>query len=122
MKYCKILNNVIKEAKKQNYIRFVAKSDNKIKTTWNAVKRETGKVHLAEQIPSLFTNSGKVKDPESVANACNNVFITISLNLHKMGKEDAISFLKDVFPVKFPDIKIIPTTEIEIKNIIHSLK
>jgi hypothetical protein len=39
-----------------------------------------------------------------------------------MGKEDAISFLKDVFPVKFPNIKIVPTTETCIKSIIHSLK
>jgi hypothetical protein len=40
IKYCKILNNVIKEAKKQNYCRLIAKSDKKIKTTWNIPKRE----------------------------------------------------------------------------------
>jgi hypothetical protein len=39
-----------------------------------------------------------------------------------MGKEDALSFIWDAFPVKFPDIKIIPTTKTEIKSIIHSLK
>jgi hypothetical protein len=39
-----------------------------------------------------------------------------------VGREDAISFLKDGFPVKFPSIKIIPTTETEIKSIIQSLK
>jgi hypothetical protein len=39
-----------------------------------------------------------------------------------MEKEDAISFLKDALPVKFPDIKIIPTTETEINSIIYSLK
>jgi hypothetical protein len=39
-----------------------------------------------------------------------------------MGKEDAVSFLKDAFPVKFPNIKIIPITETGIKSIIHSLK
>jgi hypothetical protein len=30
--------------------------------------------------------------------------------------EDIIPFLKDTFPVKFLDIKIIPTTETEIKS------
>jgi hypothetical protein len=45
-----------------------------------------------------------------------------SLNLHKTGKEDAISFLTDAFPVKFLNIKIIKTTETEIKSTIHSLK
>jgi hypothetical protein len=49
IKYCKILNNVINEAKKQHYSRLTAKSDNKIKTTWNIIKRETGKMHLSEQ-------------------------------------------------------------------------
>jgi hypothetical protein len=38
-------------------------SDNKMKTTWIIVKRETGKVHLPEKIPSLLMNGEKVKDP-----------------------------------------------------------
>jgi hypothetical protein len=32
-----------------------------------------------------------------------------------VGKEDVISFLEDAFPVKFSGIKIISTTEPEIK-------
>jgi hypothetical protein len=40
IKYCKILNNVIKEAKKQHYSRLIAKQDNKIKTTWNLIRWE----------------------------------------------------------------------------------
>jgi hypothetical protein len=44
--------------------------------------------------------------------------ITESLNLHKVEREDAVSFLK----AAFPGIKIIPTTETEMKSIIHSLK
>jgi hypothetical protein len=37
-------------------------------------------------------------------------------------KGDAISLLTDLFPRKCHDIKIIPTTENEIKCIIHFLK
>jgi hypothetical protein len=82
--YCKILHNVIKEAKKQHYSTLIAKSDNKVRTTWNIIKREMGKLHLTEQTPSLLTNNEKVKGPKTVANAFNNVFLTIteSLNLH----------------------------------------
>jgi hypothetical protein len=47
--------------------------------------------------------------------------ITEGLKL-QVRNEDPISFLKDAFPVKFPDIKIITTTETEIKSIMHSLK
>jgi hypothetical protein len=34
---------------------------------------------------------------------------------------DTISILKEAFPRKFPGIKTIPTTEIEIKSIIRTL-
>ena len=44
IKYCKILKKVIKEGKKQFYGRLISKSDNKIKTTWNIIKNETGRV------------------------------------------------------------------------------
>jgi hypothetical protein len=59
-----------------------------------------------------------------VANATNTFFLTITvgLKLQQMRNEDAVSFLKYAFPVKFPDMKIIPTSESEIKSIIHSLK
>jgi hypothetical protein len=36
-------------------------------------------------------------------------------------RSDAISFLKEAFPRKFPSIKSIPTTQTEIGNTIHSL-
>jgi hypothetical protein len=39
-----------------------------------------------------------------------------------VGREDAVSFLKAAFPVKFPSINIIPTTETEMKSVINSLK
>jgi hypothetical protein len=46
--------------------------------------------------------------------------ITENLDLRPEARGDAISFLKNAFPRKFPDFKIIPTTETEIKSIIHS--
>jgi hypothetical protein len=60
-------------------------------------------------MPSLLINNEKVKDPEmkwifhfisqdseKVADVFNSFFLTIaeSLNLHQVGKEDSISFLK----------------------------
>jgi hypothetical protein len=43
----------MKEAKTLHYGRLIAKSNNKIKTTWNIIKKETGKGHPIEQAPSL---------------------------------------------------------------------
>jgi hypothetical protein len=86
------------------------------------MKRETGKLHLTEQIPSLIND--EVKEPEVISNAVNTLFLTITenRNLHQEVRGDAVSFLKEAFPRKFPGIKTIPTTESEIKSIIHSLK
>jgi hypothetical protein len=70
---------------------------------------ETGKVHLIKQMPSLINNE-TVKDPKNVAYTCNSFSLTIaeSINLHKEEEQDAISFLKNSFPIKFPGIKTIP--------------
>jgi hypothetical protein len=115
IKCCKILSKVTKEAKKEHYSRLTAKSDNKIKTTWNIIKNKTGKMHLPEQPPSLLINIENVMDPKIVANALNTFFLTVTenLSLHQEGEEYALSLLKDAFREGFPSINIIPTTETE---------
>jgi hypothetical protein len=40
--YCKVLAKVITEAKKEYYGSTMLKSNNKIKTTWSIIKKETG--------------------------------------------------------------------------------
>jgi hypothetical protein len=95
--YGRILKKVIRESKKQHYSRLIAKSSNKVKTTWNIIKKETGKVHPTEQVPSLVVSNEKLKDPQIMANAFNNFFLILTekLNVQKFEKGDAISFLKD---------------------------
>jgi tRNA uridine 5-carbamoylmethylation protein Kti12 len=78
IKYCKIVRNVVKEAKKQHYSRRIGKSNTKIKTTMNNIKKETGKVHSVEQVPTLLVNDEKLKDPTYVANAFNSFFTTVT--------------------------------------------
>jgi hypothetical protein len=50
------------------------KSNNQIKTTWDIITQETGKLHLTEQIPSNLTNYEKAKNPEEIAGAFNTFF------------------------------------------------
>jgi hypothetical protein len=73
-KHCRILNKVIKEAKKQFYDQLIAKSDNKIKTTWNIIKNETGRMHPIEQVFSSLVNIGTLEDQTTLANTFNNFF------------------------------------------------
>jgi hypothetical protein len=55
----KFLIKLYRRLKKRHYNRLIAKSDNKIKTTWNIIKQETGKIHVTEQMPFLLTNNEK---------------------------------------------------------------
>jgi hypothetical protein len=71
--YCKILANVIKEAKKYTYNNQINKSTNKIKTTWNIIKKETNR-HKKLKSVTNYDNS-----PE----AFNNYFLTVSENIIK---------------------------------------
>jgi hypothetical protein len=91
--YCRVLKKVLRIPKKQHYSRLTAKSSNKVKTTWNIIKKETRKAHPTEQVPSVVVNNEKLKDPKSMAaNACNNFFLTVTekLNIQKFEEGDAI--------------------------------
>jgi hypothetical protein len=66
----------------QHYSRIIAKSNNKLRTTWNTLNKETGKVHLVELVPTLLVNDEKLKDPTNVANAFNNFLITVTEKLN----------------------------------------
>jgi uncharacterized protein (DUF2225 family) len=89
----------------------------------NIKKHEQEKLYLAEQIPPLLLKDVELKDPEVIADAFNTFFLTITenLKLHQEVRRDAISFLKEALPRKFPDIKTIPAAELEIKMIWESL-
>jgi hypothetical protein len=41
--YCKVLSNVILEAKRNNYNNQILRSNNKIKSTWKIITVESGK-------------------------------------------------------------------------------
>jgi hypothetical protein len=71
--YCKILARVIKEAKKCTYNNQINKSTNKIKTTWNIIKKETNRHKRLNNVTNY------VNSPEDF----NNYFITISENIIK---------------------------------------
>ena len=122
IQYFKILRKVIQDAKKWHYSRLIAESNNKIKT-WKIIKKETGKIHSVQQVPSLLVKVGKLKDPTNVPKASNNFFITITekWNIQQIEKGDD-PILKDSFPGNFSSIKIIAIIVAGIKSIIHSPK
>src|SRR5215471_3511129 len=71
--YCKILANVIKEAKKYTYNNQINKSTNKIKTNRNIIKKETNRHKRLKNVTN-YDNS-----PEAFI----NYFLKVSENIVK---------------------------------------
>ena len=59
--YCKILANVIKQAKRSMYANQITNSTNKIKAAWDIVKAETNRINRPsdnryQNSPNAFNN------------------------------------------------------------------
>jgi hypothetical protein len=78
-KYCKKFAKVIKEANKVYYGSVILKSNNKIKTTWSIIKKETGYKNHKDKPQSLKINNIIIKDKGHIVMHLMN----ISLQLHK---------------------------------------
>ena len=72
--YCKILSNVLKEAKRMCYNKKIFKSSNKCKATWNIIKELSRKQHYKTDIPELKIDSKYLIDQQEIADAFNNYF------------------------------------------------
>jgi hypothetical protein len=119
--YCKILANVLKEAKKYAYNNQINKSTNKIKTTWNIIKKKTNR-HKRLTAMTDYHNS-----PE----AFNIFFLTISENIIKTIRSNKQNYdtynspnyyLSNQPHRAFPNINFKNTSTKEIENITRSLK
>jgi len=122
--YCKILNNVIKVAKRLHYKKLINQSENKIKATWDIIIRETKKQTVDDSITVLNVDGKETSDPIRVANEFNTFFLNVTENLNTNcgGKDDAIHLLNVNFNQNFSGFNIFPSTEVEIINVIRSLK
>jgi hypothetical protein len=114
---------VIREAKKMYYSRLLIHSDNRIKTKWSIVKRETGKIYNCEPMPSSYKIINTLVNPSQAADAFTNYFLSVieRLNLTDVQDDSAISHLQRSYPNSFPVMAVVPVTEAELIGIIGSL-
>jgi hypothetical protein len=70
-KYCKILTQVIKEAKHMHYNTDILESNNKVKAVWKIMKKVTGKYSKKEAIPSIKINDNAIRNPKLLADSFN---------------------------------------------------
>ena len=66
--YCIILTKVIKEMKKLYYKEAISKSKNKMKTTWNIIRKETRKLNNEGNINSIRIKDQVVHNQITTAN------------------------------------------------------
>jgi hypothetical protein len=101
--YCKILSNVIKEAKRLNYNTQIINLNNTIKTAWEIIKLETGRKVNNDNIHSL------------IADTFNNYFLSIAENINVNNthcntnrhtiNNSSLQFMSEMFITPYPNIK-----------------
>ncbi|XP_047115624.1 uncharacterized protein LOC124795597 [Schistocerca piceifrons] len=81
--YTKILQKVIKLAKRVYNDYYINNSTNKVKAMWDIIKKETGKNKRAEENIVLIHNNKKILQPTETANIFKKYFTGIAENLIK---------------------------------------
>jgi len=96
--YCKIMVNVIKEAKRIAYNKRILKSNNKSNTTWNIINELLGKQQSTNNIQKLTLEGSHPTNQHYIAYVFNNYISSIidkinSNNLDKMRQKEQLFYL-----------------------------
>ena len=101
----------------------ISSSDNKIKTIWNIIKRETGQPRAEEEGITIKTNENFINKKSEVENIFNDYFLNVVEKIgSKCSLEGARQLMEEAIPTQFDTIEIPPTSPSEIRKIINSLK
>lgn len=80
MRYSKILSKVIRTAKTLHLNNQIIHSNNKIKTTWNIIKRETGRLNIKHDKVNICNTDKKYNESINVE-IFNKYFLTVANNI-----------------------------------------
>jgi hypothetical protein len=123
--YCKILKDVIREAKRQHYNRQVSNSSNKTKTTWDSVRSVTGKLTSENTVQELEVNGKVIRNRQNIADFLNNFFLSVvddNINNNPITNNKPLDYLRQVADHSYPRIKYHPVLTLELADVIKSLK
>jgi hypothetical protein len=117
-----VLSEVIKLAKYRYYNKIISNSKNKIKTSWNIIRSVTNNT-ARNAIPMANVKGKSCNNVQTIANVMNNFFISLVQGNGSIANgHEAIKFLTKSFKRPFPNIKMTPVTNKEVKDIVKSLK
>jgi hypothetical protein len=127
--YCKILANVIKEAKKMAYNKRILKSKNKSKTTWNIIHELLGKQHSSNDIQKLTVEGCHLTNQHDITDAFNKYFSSVIDKLNSNNSDNArhlnsstYSYLDQCNRNQLPPMVFKPFSTQEIISTIKSIK
>lgn len=121
--YCRILKKVMRKAKSMSIKSEIDTSNNKIKTIWGIIKRETGNTLEDSNVSEVQHNGSIIKNSQKVANIFNNHFLTTATQIGCIGSVDeAMCLLKKTNLPIVSQIKMSPVTVGEIDRIIRDMK
>jgi hypothetical protein len=122
--YCKILKDVIREAKRQHYNRQVSNSSNKTRTTLDIVRSVTRKLTSVNTIQELEVNGKVIRNRQNITFFLNNFFLSLVDNINSNPKTNnkPLDYLQEVADHSYPRIKYHLVTTLELAEIIKSLK
>jgi len=121
--YCTILRKVIRNPKYSYYNSLLMTAENKSQTSWSIINNESGKVKNKHHTPLMF-RSGKTFFQIDSAAAAFSWFLNVveKWNVEKVDIHSALLSLSKLASQDFPDMTIIPRTEVEVIYTFTSLK
>lgn len=121
LKYSRILKKCIYQAQKNNNTKYICKSKNICKTTWDIVKQYTHDINSKTEIQNIRTdNNNFINDPEKISEEFNKFYI--SLTNKSIDREiDYKKVITDI-PIHHNSIYLTPVNENDILKIIRNLK
>jgi hypothetical protein len=129
-RYCRILTNVIKLAKKRYYNNILNSSSNKTKTAWNIIKKTTNIKPNTHNIIEINVNGNSSSNGQIIAESFNKYVVSVAHNLHvnnqnikaPASQANPITYLSRAFNHPFPTIRLKYVSSKEIEDMTMSLK
>ena len=119
-KYSTVLKKCINDLQTLNNLKHISNSNNKCKAVWDIVKRNMGNEVSREYIDKIVDSKFTATSGSDIANLFNNHFIDIVENNSSINNNTSHDNFKS--NIINHSIFLEPTNEIEIYNIIKSLK
>ena len=105
--YCRILSNIIKEAKKRYFSKEVETSKNKMKTIWDITRLLTGMRTKNDDVHQLNTHDNTIFDSQTMPDFLNNYFLSITGKNHNVSDkiDNLTDYLNSTRDGPYPDMK-----------------